>query len=170
MSLPLGSKEVNSSLLIDPNALLPDTTRRRNLIDRCVRCGSVDGLRVSDPDERTAARFFRARKEDLEAAVQQYIEAERFYAAWSCDEIAGPALMEHVFRATCTHANLPMIFDRNGQSLPNQHTPATSTELPARTRVLSCSLLLFRPLPNSLSIILLAIRGFRPTSLHRADR
>eukprot|EP00042_Codosiga_hollandica_P012940 m.29445 g.29445 ORF g.29445 m.29445 type:complete len:129 (-) comp40552_c0_seq1:659-1045(-) len=63
------------------------------------------GADVPVPTEHVAARFIRARKGDIPAAVEQY----RTMCQWRLDQhvegITGPDLDETIYTATCPHRN-----------------------------------------------------------------
>eukprot|EP00042_Codosiga_hollandica_P012941 m.29452 g.29452 ORF g.29452 m.29452 type:complete len:256 (-) comp40552_c0_seq2:137-904(-) len=80
------------------------------------------GADVPVPTEHVAARFIRARKGDIPAAVEQY----RTMCQWRLDQhvegITGPDLDETIYTATCPHRNhgytkqgLPVYVELTGQ-------------------------------------------------------
>jgi len=76
--------------------------------------------RDHNPDEATAQRYYRARKEDLAAAVKQYIDAEEFFRQRIPDDMLDADPLEVLYRATCPHANLN--FDTGGRPVYVEHT------------------------------------------------
>lgn len=83
-------------------------------------CDYPDYADTKNPKEHDAARFIRATKGNIRAAVTRYVEAERFFKERGCDSILEPDRYEYVYGAYCPHANFG--FDKQGRPIYIERT------------------------------------------------
>ncbi|EDQ87653.1 uncharacterized protein MONBRDRAFT_27060 [Monosiga brevicollis MX1] len=81
------------------------------------QAGDVTELRPTslNPSPDACARFIRARKGDVAAAVSQYLEAERWFKSVGFDDMPAKDEDEPIYQSLCPHANLG--YDREGRPI-----------------------------------------------------
>mmetsp|Transcript_31107 Transcript_31107/g.81514 ORF Transcript_31107/g.81514 Transcript_31107/m.81514 type:complete len:336 (-) Transcript_31107:150-1157(-) len=80
-----------------------------------------NGWKPNNPNLMAVMRYVRARKGDLDAAVEQFVSAETFFREQRVWEMDAPDPLEDLYASTCPHLNAgygkggePLYFERTG--------------------------------------------------------